>query len=137
MLSLNQGQCTCHEMTSSPIYIKPGHTKAVVEWPIPQFTCKAGRKATVMNTQVTPQITSPHAFSIGEHTINYTFKLKGKVSVTCPVIITVKGELLKWKHVTVLGYTFMSRNKQSRKYLIDRSYKNDEFDWPFDLVTVA
>ena len=29
------------------------------------------------------------------------------------------------------GYTFMSRNKQSRKYLIDRSYKNDKFDWPF------
>ena len=31
----------------------------------------------------------------------------------------------------------MSRNKQSRKYLIGRSDKNDEFDWPFDLVTVA
>ena len=27
--------------------------------------------------------------------------------------------------------TFMSRNKQSRKYLIGRSFKNDEFDWPF------
>ena len=25
----------------------------------------------------------------------------------------------------------MSRNKQSRKYLIGRSYKNDEFDWSF------
>ena len=24
----------------------------------------------------------------------------------------------------------MSHNKQSRKYLIGRSYKNDEFDWP-------
>ena len=31
----------------------------------------------------------------------------------------------------------MSRNKQSRKHLIGRSYKNDEFDWPFDLVTVT
>ena len=30
----------------------------------------------------------------------------------------------------------MSRNKQSRKYLIGRSYKNDEFDWRFDLVIV-
>ena len=36
-----------------------------------------------------------------------------------------------------LGYTFMSQNKQSRKYLICRSYKNDEFDWPFDLVIVT
>ena len=25
----------------------------------------------------------------------------------------------------------MSRNKQSRKYLIGCSHKNDEFDWPF------
>ena len=31
---------------------------------------------------------------------------------------------------------FMSRNKQSQKYLIGRSNKNDEFDWPFDFVTV-
>ena len=29
------------------------------------------------------------------------------------------------------GCTFMSRNKQSQKYLIGRSYKNDEFDRPF------
>ena len=35
------------------------------------------------------------------------------------------------------GYTFMSRNKQLRKYLIGRSYKNDEFDWPFDLMIVT
>ena len=35
------------------------------------------------------------------------------------------------------GYTFMSRNKQSRKYLIGRSYENDEFDWLFDLVIVT
>ena len=34
-------------------------------------------------------------------------------------------------------YTFMSRNKQSRKYLIGRSYKNDEFDWPFGLVILT
>ena len=31
----------------------------------------------------------------------------------------------------------MSRNKQSRNYLIDCSYKNDKFDWPFDLVIVT
>ena len=36
-----------------------------------------------------------------------------------------------------MGYTFMSRNKQSRKYLIGCSYKDDEFDWPFDLVIVT
>ena len=39
--------------------------------------------------------------------------------------------------MTRTGYTFMSRNKQSRKYLTCLSYKNDEFDWPFDLVTVT
>ena len=35
-----------------------------------------------------------------------------------------------------MGYTFMLRTKQSQKYLIGRSYNNDEFDWPFDLVIV-
>ena len=27
-------------------------------------------------------------------------------------------------------YTSMSRNKQSQKHLIGRSYKNNEFNWP-------
>ena len=31
----------------------------------------------------------------------------------------------------------LSRNEQSRKYLFGRSYKNDKFDWPFDLVIVT
>ena len=31
----------------------------------------------------------------------------------------------------------MLQNKQSWKYLIGRSYKNEEFDWPFDLVIVT
>ena len=26
---------------------------------------------------------------------------------------------------------------ESRKYLIGRSHKDDEFDWPFDLVIVT
>ena len=30
----------------------------------------------------------------------------------------------------------MSRNKESRKYLIGRFY-NDEFDWPFDFIIVT
>ena len=34
-----------------------------------------------------------------------------------------------------LGYTFMSRNKQSRKYLIGRFYKGNEFDWPYCYVS--
>ena len=37
----------------------------------------------------------------------------------------------------IFGYTLMSRNKQSRKYFIGRSFKNDEFDWPFDLLIVT
>lgn len=96
-------------MTSSPIYIKPGHSKAVVEWPIPQFTCKAGRKATVKKTTVEPPLTSPHAFSIGEHVINYAFKLKGRVTVTCPVIIKVKGELWVTREGTGHSYLLLRR----------------------------
>ena len=49
--------------------------------------------------------------------------------------------VLVLKHADIcphtLVYTFMSRNKQSQKYLIGRSYKNDKFDWPLDLVTVT
>ena len=40
------------------------------------------------------------------------------------------------ENVPNMGYTFMLRTKQSQKYLIGRSYNNDEFDWPFDLVIV-
>ena len=42
-----------------------------------------------------------------------------------------------WVAAAKTGYAFMSRNKQSRKYLNGRSYKNDEFDWSFDLVTAT
>ena len=41
------------------------------------------------------------------------------------------------KSLKIPGYTIMSRNKQSRKYLIGRSYKNNEVNWPLDLVTVT
>ena len=48
------------------------------------------------------------------------------------VVVQLKGKTVKY-----FGYTFMSRNRQSRKYLIGRSYRNDEFAWPFDLVIVT
>ena len=41
------------------------------------------------------------------------------------------------KSLKIPGYTIMSRNKQSRKYLIGCSYKNNEVNWPLDLVTVT
>ena len=36
-----------------------------------------------------------------------------------------------YKQFIAYYFTFMPRNKQSRKYLIGRSYKSDEFDRPF------
>ena len=58
---------------------------------------------------------------------------------TAPSVLNVaiKQRVLSKRIQPNLGYTFMSRNKQSRKYLIGRSYKNDEFAWPFDLVTIT
>ena len=55
------------------------------------------------------------------------------VSRECDANVTI---IIKRKRQGQCGYTSMSRNKQSRKYLIGRSYKNDEFNWPFDLGTV-
>ena len=56
-----------------------------------------------------------------------------------PVIVYLSGPNhdIWWKTLHLLGYTFMSRKKQSRKYLLGRSYENDEFDWLFDFVIVT
>ena len=35
------------------------------------------------------------------------------------------------------GYSFMLRSPNQRANQIRRSYKNDEFDWLFDFVTVT
>ena len=37
----------------------------------------------------------------------------------------------------ILGYIFMLRSPIRTANQLRRSYKNDEFDWPFDLVTVT
>ena len=36
-----------------------------------------------------------------------------------------------------LGYSFMLRSRNQTTNQIPRSYKNDGFDWPFDLVIVT
>lgn len=92
---IKPGQCLCHEMRSSTIYVKPGLSKAMVEWPEPQFSCMTGRKPVVTSSIVEPRVTSPHPFSVGKHTIVYTYKLKGGVNVVCPVNFNVKGELCR------------------------------------------
>ena len=35
------------------------------------------------------------------------------------------------------GYSFMLRSRNQTTNQIPRSYKNDRFDWPFDLVVVT
>ena len=53
-------------------------------------------------------------------------------------MVTDLGALLAMTFERLIwGYTFMSRNKQAQKYLIGHSYKNAEFDWLFDLLTVT
>ena len=37
----------------------------------------------------------------------------------------------------ILGYSFMLRSRNQTTNQIPRSYKNDGFDWPFDLVIVT
>ena len=52
------------------------------------------------------------------------------------------ASVINGSHFTIRIYTsgFIYSSKRvilSRKYLIGRFYKNEEFDWPFDLVTVT
>ena len=37
----------------------------------------------------------------------------------------------------LLGYSFMLRSRNQTTNQIPRSFKNDGFDWPFDLVIVT
>ena len=37
----------------------------------------------------------------------------------------------------IFGYSFMLRSRNQTTNQIPRSYKNDGFDWPFDLVIVT
>ena len=37
----------------------------------------------------------------------------------------------------IRGYSFMLRSRNQTINQIPRSYKNDGFDWPFDLVIVT
>ena len=64
----------------------------MVRWFQPDFVCATGGEAEIESTVVQPRRKSPYAFSAGKHVIRYTYNLKGGVSVTCPVTITVKGE---------------------------------------------
>ena len=38
---------------------------------------------------------------------------------------------------SLFGYSFMLRSQNQTTNQIPRSYKNDAFDWPFDLVIVT
>ena len=86
------GQCLCTQTKASVVHVKPGHSKATVDWPAPQFRCMVGHKPEVTSYTVEPRVTSPHAFSIGKHTITYSYKLKGGVNVVCPVSFEIKGK---------------------------------------------
>ncbi|CAB3991507.1 Hypothetical predicted protein [Paramuricea clavata] len=92
------GECICKsEIISSPIFVRPGQSKAVARWPNPEFDCATGGEVVVESTKVQPSVSSPHAFSPGKHVINYTYNLKGGISVKCPVTITVIGQLCRGK----------------------------------------
>ena len=43
----------------------------------------------------------------------------------------------KFYNIKQFGYSFMLRSPNQRANQIRRSYKNEEFDWLFDFVTVT
>ena len=97
---IKPGSCTCDEIISAPFFVQPGQEKATVIWPKPRFACAIGGQVTISSTVVNPRVTSPHDFAPGEHVINYTYNLKGGVTVSCPVKIVVKGLRCRGKPFT-------------------------------------
>ena len=57
----------------------------------------------------------------------------GFVACSQPEIFKVGGKI----NSNFPGYIFMLRSPIRTTNQIRRSYKNDEFDWPFDFVTVT
>ena len=62
---------------------------------------------------------------------NYNTVLKTSYS-TC--VLRTKHA---WRGYEIVGYSFMLRSRNQTTNQIPRSYKNDAFDWPFDLVIVT
>ena len=59
----------------------------------------------------------------------------------CESFFGLKWEIVCFAHQRPFmknnGYSFMLRSRNQTTNQIPRSYKNDGFDWPFDLVIVT
>ena len=86
-------QCRCHATISRTYQIKPGESTAMTSWLVPTYACGNGAQTQANSISIEPKITSPHAFSRGDHTIKYTFKLQGGSTIVCPVTIVVRGKM--------------------------------------------
>ena len=94
ILYIFEGQCSCGKgAVGTTVYVKPDKSQALASWLEPGFQCATGADATVEETIVNPPVTSPSYFSGGRNVIDYTYKLKGDVTVTCPFTINAVGEL--------------------------------------------
>ena len=101
-----KGACSCGKgAIETTVYVKPDKSQVLARWLEPGFQCATGADATVEDTIVNPPVTSPRYFSKGRHVIDYTYKLKGDVTVTCPVTINVIGELKTALHCRPLPNT--------------------------------
>lgn len=89
-----KGECSCgKDAIETTVYVTPDKSQALASWSEPGFQCATGADAKVETIIKNPPVTSPSYFSEGKHVILYTYKLKGDVTVTCPVAINVIGEL--------------------------------------------
>ena len=69
--------------------VTPGDATAAVTWNQPSPTCSEA----IRSTSIAPTGTKQgQLFSIGQHTIVYTYNINEKLNVRCPVMFEVRGK---------------------------------------------
>ena len=69
--------------------VTPGDATAAVIWNEPSLTCSEA----IRSTSIAPTGTKQgQLFSIGQHTIVYTYRINEKLHVRCPVMLEVRGK---------------------------------------------
>ncbi|XP_046839250.1 uncharacterized protein LOC124433514 [Xenia sp. Carnegie-2017] len=84
------GDCSCSSVESKTVYIEPPARTVDVSWPSPTLQCRNNRNPQYKKA-VTPNIASPHSFTVGNHRIEYTFTFREGFDLNCYVNVKVKS----------------------------------------------
>ena len=82
--------CPCNKFDEFHVFAKPGENQALVSWTEPGFKCPVN----FTRKEINPHgITSPASFSLGAHTITYSYWFDSlEKPVECPINFRVHGK---------------------------------------------